>query len=83
MNAGDIAKTRVDNPKDFLKRDQEVWVKVISLAGGRIRLSMRDVDQKTGTDLVPMGQAADGISLLTLCACASTPGTKDRTTLAL
>ena len=61
MNAGDIAKTRVDNPKDHLKRDQEVWVKVISLAGGRIRLSMRDVDQKTGVDMVPMGSAANGM----------------------
>lgn len=60
VNAGDIAKTRVDNPKDYLKRDQEVWVKVISMAGGRIRLSMRDVDQKTGVDLVPMGQAGEG-----------------------
>lgn len=60
VNAGDIAKTRVDNPKDHLKRDQEVWVKVISLAGGKIRLSMRDVDQKTGQDLVPMGKLSAG-----------------------
>lgn len=60
VNASDIAKTRVENPKDHLKRDQEVWVKVISMAGGRIRLSMRDVDQKTGVDLVPMGKANEG-----------------------
>ena len=60
MNASDIAKTRIENPKDHLKRDQEVWVKVISMAGGRIRLSMRDVNQKTGTDLVPMGKAVEG-----------------------
>ncbi len=60
VNASDIAKTRVENPKDYLKRDQEVWVKVISTAGGRIRLSMRDVDQKSGKDLVPMGKAVEG-----------------------
>lgn len=60
VNAGDILKTRVDNPKDVLKRDQEVWVKVISLAGGRLRLSMRDVDQKTGRDLIPMGKPGTG-----------------------
>ena len=62
VNASDIAKTRVENPKDYLKRDQEVWVKVISTAGGRIRLSMRDVDQKSGKDLVPMGKAVEGKS---------------------
>jgi ATP-dependent RNA helicase DHX8/PRP22 len=60
VNAGDISKTRVENPKDYLKRDQDVWVKVISLAGGRIRLSMRDVDQQSGRDLVPMGKPGDG-----------------------
>lgn len=67
VNAGDIAKTRVENPKDVLKRDQEVFVKVISMAGGRIRLSMRDVDQKTGKDMVPMsstGTASLALSTL-------------------
>lgn len=63
VNAGDISKTRVENPKDCLKRDQDVWVKVISLAGGRIRLSMRDVDQQSGRDLVPMGKPGEGESL--------------------
>ena len=63
VNAGDILKTRVDNPKDVLKRDEEVWVKVISLAGGRLRLSMRDVDQKTGRDLIPMGKPGTGEQL--------------------
>ena len=70
VNASDIAKTRIENPKDHLKRDQEVWVKVISMAGGRIRLSMRDVDQKTGVDLVPMGKANEGGANFCLLALA-------------
>ena len=36
-----------------MKRGQEVWVKVLSMAGSRLSLSMRDVDQETGKDLLP------------------------------
>ena len=61
VNVGDIARTRVENPKDYVKRDQQVWVKVISLAGGRLRLSMRDVDQKTGKDLLAASRQGEGI----------------------
>ena len=60
MNAADISRTRVENAKDVVKRDQQVWVKVISTAGGRLRLSMRDVVQKTGKDLVPMTKPGEG-----------------------
>lgn len=42
---------RVENPSDVVQKGDEVWVKVISVAGGRIGLSMRDVDQRTGRDL--------------------------------
>lgn len=61
VNAADISRTRVENPKDVVKRDQQVWVKVISMAGGRLRLSMRDVDQKSGKDLVPMTKPGEGM----------------------
>ncbi|XP_024366678.1 probable pre-mRNA-splicing factor ATP-dependent RNA helicase DEAH5 [Physcomitrium patens] len=49
-----IASRRVVNAKDAVERDQEVWVKVLSISDKKISLSMRDVDQKTGEDLLPM-----------------------------
>ncbi|CAK9233002.1 unnamed protein product [Sphagnum jensenii] len=49
-----IASRRVANAKDAVERDQEVWVKVISIGEKKMSLSMRDVDQKTGQDLLPM-----------------------------
>jgi ATP-dependent RNA helicase DHX8/PRP22 len=49
-----IASRRVVNAKDAVERDQEVWVKVISVGEKKMSLSMRDVDQKTGEDLLPM-----------------------------
>lgn len=36
-----------------MKRGQEVWVKVVAISGERLTLSMRDVDQATGEDLLP------------------------------
>lgn len=41
------------NAKDYFKRGQEVKAKVLSVAGQKISLSMRDVDQATGADLRP------------------------------
>ena len=42
---------------DLVKRNQRVWVKIISIAGTKIGLSMRDCDQNTGEDLRPrLGQ---------------------------
>lgn len=49
-----IASRRVVNAKDAVERDQEVWVKVISIGEKKMSLSIRDVDQKTGQDLLPM-----------------------------
>jgi ATP-dependent RNA helicase DHX8/PRP22 len=46
----------VGNNYAKLERDQEVWVKVLSVCGNKINLSMRDVDQKTGEHLLPMLQ---------------------------
>ncbi|KAI8847111.1 putative ATP dependent RNA helicase [Chytridium lagenaria] len=44
---------RISHPQDVVKRNQMVKVKVMSLAAGRIGLSMKDVDQNTGKDLTP------------------------------
>ena len=45
MHVQNMSKTRVGSAKDVVKRGQEVWVKVISMQGQKISLSMRDVDQ--------------------------------------
>ncbi|KAI8607813.1 hypothetical protein BC830DRAFT_71826 [Chytriomyces sp. MP71] len=44
---------RVTHPSDVVQRNQKVFVKVMSIAGNRIGLSMKDVDQETGKDLSP------------------------------
>jgi ATP-dependent RNA helicase DHX8/PRP22 len=44
---------RVMTAGDVVKRNQFVHVKVLSVAGDRISLSMREVDQDTGRDLNP------------------------------
>ena len=44
---------RANSAADLLGRNQMVKVKVISVAGTRIGLSMKDVDQATGRDLTP------------------------------
>ncbi|KAJ1634653.1 Asp-Glu-Ala-His box polypeptide 8, isoform CRA_d [Pavlovales sp. CCMP2436] len=48
-----IAAGQVRSAADVVKKNEPVWVKVLSLSGSRIALSMRDVDQKTGADLTP------------------------------
>lgn len=57
-----ISRQRGGSAKDQVQKGQLVWVKVISKAGKRLSLSMRDVDQKTGRDLLPGTQdgARDG-----------------------
>jgi ATP-dependent RNA helicase DHX8/PRP22 len=42
---------RVSNPSEIVRRGQEIWVKVLSVAGTRIGLSMRDINQTTGESL--------------------------------
>ncbi|KAI6025877.1 P-loop containing nucleoside triphosphate hydrolase protein [Pisolithus orientalis] len=44
---------RANSASDLLSRGQNVKVKVMSIAGSRIGLSMKDVDQETGRDLTP------------------------------
>lgn len=49
-----MAGVRIAHPQDVVSRSQKVKVKVLSVAGTRISLSMKDVDQETGRDLAPM-----------------------------
>ncbi|KIJ66187.1 hypothetical protein HYDPIDRAFT_86464 [Hydnomerulius pinastri MD-312] len=44
---------RANSASDLLSRGQQVKVKVMSVAGSRVGLSMKDVDQVTGRDLTP------------------------------
>jgi ATP-dependent RNA helicase DHX8/PRP22 len=44
---------KVAHPSDVVSRNQRVKVKVMSIAGSRMGLSMKDVDQDTGKDLSP------------------------------
>lgn len=44
---------RANSATDLLSRGQNVKVKVMSVAGNRIGLSMKDVDQGSGRDLTP------------------------------
>ncbi|KAJ2599506.1 DEAH-box ATP-dependent RNA helicase prp22 [Coemansia sp. RSA 1721] len=44
---------RLDNPREVLDRGQSVRVKVMSIVGSKLGLSMKDVDQSTGEDLSP------------------------------
>lgn len=63
VHISQIASRRVVNAKEAVKRDQEVWVKVISISGQKMSLSLRDVDQKTGEDLLPMKKSTDDDAL--------------------
>ncbi|KAJ1960025.1 DEAH-box ATP-dependent RNA helicase prp22 [Dipsacomyces acuminosporus] len=44
---------RLGNPREVLGRGQQVKVKVMSIVGNKLGLSMKDVDQETGEDLTP------------------------------
>lgn len=44
------------NPSEVVRRGQAVKVKVISVTGQRISLTMKEVDQTTGEDLMPRKQ---------------------------
>jgi len=49
-----VAGQRIRHPSDAVKRGQRVKVKVIGKTGTKLSLSMTDVDQATGRDLLPM-----------------------------
>lgn len=49
---------RVANASDVVSRGQRVLVKVLSVGGQKVSLSMKDVDQETGRDLNPVAPTA-------------------------
>ncbi|KAI0348235.1 P-loop containing nucleoside triphosphate hydrolase protein [Trametopsis cervina] len=51
--AGRVEGARASTASDLLTRGQNIKVKVMSVAGNRVGLSMKDVDQATGRDLTP------------------------------
>ncbi|XP_019085937.1 PREDICTED: probable pre-mRNA-splicing factor ATP-dependent RNA helicase DEAH5 isoform X3 [Camelina sativa] len=59
VHVSQMATRRVEKPKEFVKRDMEVYVKVISNSNDKLSLSMRDVDQNTGRDLIPLRKPSD------------------------
>lgn len=58
-----VAGQRVNHPSDLLSTGQQVWVKVVSIEGHRIGLSMKDVDQETGRDLEPQARLTTGANM--------------------
>lgn len=48
------ANGRISNAMDVVKRNQQVYVKVISVSERKLSSSMKDVDQHTGKDLLPL-----------------------------
>ncbi|KAM2994202.1 hypothetical protein FF2_046203 [Malus domestica] len=59
VHVSQMATRRISNAKDVVKRDQEVYVKVISVSGQKLSLSMRDVDQHSGKDLLPLKKSSE------------------------
>ncbi|KAG2261455.1 hypothetical protein Bca4012_013798 [Brassica carinata] len=60
VHVSQMATRRVDRAESVVKRDMEVYVKVVSIKeGGKYSLSMKDVDQSTGRDLIPLKKPSD------------------------
>lgn len=59
VHVSQMASRRIANAKDVVKRDQEVYVKVVSISAQKLSLSMRDVDQNTGKDLIPLKRTSE------------------------
>ncbi|XP_004230869.1 probable pre-mRNA-splicing factor ATP-dependent RNA helicase DEAH5 isoform X1 [Solanum lycopersicum] len=76
VHVSQLATRRVSNAKDLVKRDQDVFVKVISISGQKLSLSMRDVDQNTGKDLLPLKKSSDGGGLTTNPSGMNNEGSK-------
>ena len=52
VHVSQMANERVGHPKDIVKEGQEVFVKLMGFDDrGKVRLSMKNVDQETGADL--------------------------------
>ena len=54
VHVSQIENRRLNHPSDVLKEGQEVWVKLLGFDDrGKVRLSMKVVDQETGEEIVP------------------------------
>jgi ATP-dependent RNA helicase DHX8/PRP22 len=62
---------RVNHPSDLLSRGQHVKVKVTKMENGKVSLSMKEVDQVTGQDLVPARRIASGANMEALNGSSS------------
>ncbi|KAH0653051.1 hypothetical protein KY289_030729 [Solanum tuberosum] len=78
VHVSQLATRRVTNAKDLVKRDQEVFVKGISISGQKLSLSMRDVDQNTGKDLLPLKKSLGDDRLTTNPSTMNGEGSKTR-----
>ncbi|TDE36017.1 polyribonucleotide nucleotidyltransferase [Antarcticimicrobium sediminis] len=62
VHVSQIENRRLNHPSDVLKEGQEVWVKLLGFDDrGKVRLSMKIVDQETGEEVDPekKDEAAD------------------------
>lgn len=55
-----LASKRINHLSDFVQLGQSVKVKITSIDGTKIGLSMKDVDQESGQDLAPMTRLGTG-----------------------
>ena len=63
VHVSQIENRRLNHPSDVLKEGQEVWVKLLGFDDrGKVRLSMKVVNQETGEEMSPEQQkeAAEG-----------------------
>jgi len=59
VHVSQIENRRLNHPSDVLKEGQEVWVKLLGFDDrGKVRLSMKIVDQETGLE-IPKEEKAD------------------------
>ena len=74
--------TRVNHPSDLVSQGQPVKVKVVSIQmgnkGPRIGLSMKEVDQVSGRDLMPQKRLASGANMESLNGNSPEINGKDR-----
>ena len=60
VHVSQIASKRLNHPSDALKEGQEVWVKLLGFDDrGKVRLSMRHIDQETGREMAKEEEAAE------------------------
>lgn len=64
VHVSQISRSRINDPSEVVSRNQRVKVKVLRVIGGKVGLSMREVDQATGKDLRPNKPEAHGVDSL-------------------